>query len=522
MPRVRRPSSTRPSNPRYGICADDEARDTARHLSVMNKNAQLELAGYSKDHDLPYYDKIEFDSNGYLVLPPGDHRLSDALVFLIVGQNVAATRNRHGKWPADFDSAGDIYPRRWPMGHPVIVWAHGIPFIPVFADYYALVGSHLRKYLWLITTKTSHAKLKHEGWHLGEITVSPKKLHPPVDMSRILNVDFDAYDWSKFTPVPTFKCSTKRQVLVLQGATLTLTRPANIRGFHPNAGPSQNTVANRPNDVDDETWSTRRASPYRRTNAISLIDKRATTLVAITTWRHPLDPDPAGTRYQEGSPSVELIQPTATTTFNAVNPISPTSSAINQNLGSTTVSADPQGPADTNHGQHPATHLVVNDRDSPSESLSIRDNEPPQQSPSIASLTDGRKRKYETTKDDIRRMFGSFSADLVDDCDYIDAIADKLTTITDMETELDTPEAQRILRLNEEIVDNHQQYNGMISQITQRLALRDDWQRCILERALESAHGNYTNTYGATESDGDDVGDTYGLREYSQRAQLNS
>lgn len=47
-----------------------------------------------------------------------------------------------------------------------------------------------------------------------------------------------------------------------------------------------------------------------------------------------------------------------------------------------------------------------------------------------------RKRTHETTTDDIRRMFGPFSTDLVDDCDYIDPIANKLTTITDIEAEL--------------------------------------------------------------------------------------
>ncbi|KAJ5267967.1 hypothetical protein N7524_006007 [Penicillium chrysogenum] len=61
--------------------------------------------------------------------------------------------------PADFNSDGDIYPDRWPTGEPGIVWAH---FIPVFADYYALVGSHLRKYMWLPTKKMSHAKIQHQ------------------------------------------------------------------------------------------------------------------------------------------------------------------------------------------------------------------------------------------------------------------------------------------------------------------------------------------------------------------------
>lgn len=70
---------------------------------------------------LLYYDKIEFDNRGHFVSPPGDHHLSDALVFLVVGQNIVAARNRYRKWPADFDSTGDICPGRWPIGHPVVV-----------------------------------------------------------------------------------------------------------------------------------------------------------------------------------------------------------------------------------------------------------------------------------------------------------------------------------------------------------------------------------------------------------------
>jgi hypothetical protein len=65
----------------------------------MNRNAQMELTAYSDKHKLPYYDKIEFDENGWLVTPPANHRLSDALVFLVVGQNLVVARNRHGKWP---------------------------------------------------------------------------------------------------------------------------------------------------------------------------------------------------------------------------------------------------------------------------------------------------------------------------------------------------------------------------------------------------------------------------------------
>ncbi|KAJ6132554.1 hypothetical protein N7471_007769 [Penicillium samsonianum] len=48
------------------------------------------------------------------------------------------------KWPAEFDCAGDIYADRWPMGHPVIMWAFGIPFVAVYANYYVMSGSSLK------------------------------------------------------------------------------------------------------------------------------------------------------------------------------------------------------------------------------------------------------------------------------------------------------------------------------------------------------------------------------------------
>lgn len=86
------------------------------------------------------------DAYGIVLHPPAEHRLSDALVFPIIRHNVIVkrNRNRHGKWPADFNSDGDIYPGRWPMGEPVILWAFGLPWIAVYSDYYILAGSRLR------------------------------------------------------------------------------------------------------------------------------------------------------------------------------------------------------------------------------------------------------------------------------------------------------------------------------------------------------------------------------------------
>jgi hypothetical protein len=69
MPRPRRPTSTQRSRARYGFCDDDEILPTTRHLTMMNKKAQMELAAYSDKHKLPYYDRIDVDDHGWLVTP---------------------------------------------------------------------------------------------------------------------------------------------------------------------------------------------------------------------------------------------------------------------------------------------------------------------------------------------------------------------------------------------------------------------------------------------------------------------
>ncbi|KAJ6180983.1 hypothetical protein N7519_011444 [Penicillium mononematosum] len=236
-----------------GFDSRNYALEMLRLRETLRRNAQMELMSYYDGHNLPYYDKIELDENGWVVTPPADHRLSDALVFLVIGQNLVVTRNRHGKWPADFNSDGDIYPMA--IGRPT--------------------GSHLHKYMWLLTKKVAYAKMKHTGRHLGEVTVSPKELRAPFDSDTAFNVDFDSYDWSKFTPIPTFDCATKRLVLALQGSGVIITPPANIRGFNPAAGPTKTNFANRLVDIDQTTWSSMANASYQRISSFSLLDKNA-------------------------------------------------------------------------------------------------------------------------------------------------------------------------------------------------------------------------------------------------------
>ncbi|KAJ5230900.1 hypothetical protein N7489_011608 [Penicillium chrysogenum] len=77
-------------------------------------------------------------SSGHFITPP-DVRLSDAPVFLVITTGVPI-RQRHVRWPADFNSDGDIEPPRWPMGEPVVLWTLGCHSSPCMPDYHVYTG----------------------------------------------------------------------------------------------------------------------------------------------------------------------------------------------------------------------------------------------------------------------------------------------------------------------------------------------------------------------------------------------
>ncbi|KAJ5531010.1 hypothetical protein N7527_004403 [Penicillium freii] len=87
---------------------------------------------------LPYFNTLTQDKDGYFVPPPADVRLSDRLVFLIIAHIMYPGKLHNARWPADFNTDGDIVLERWPMGDAVVLWMHGLPFLPVFSGYYLL------------------------------------------------------------------------------------------------------------------------------------------------------------------------------------------------------------------------------------------------------------------------------------------------------------------------------------------------------------------------------------------------
>ncbi|KXG52752.1 uncharacterized protein PGRI_080080 [Penicillium griseofulvum] len=99
-----------------------------------------------------------------------------------------------------------------------------------------MVGSRLRKYLWLITKKASRDALPHKGFHFGEIVAPPDKLNTVNDPKRTLNIDAENYDWLYFKETPTVRYVTNNLLLTYSDNLLVLTRPTKIVGFHPAFG----------------------------------------------------------------------------------------------------------------------------------------------------------------------------------------------------------------------------------------------------------------------------------------------
>lgn len=164
-------------NTRDGLCEPKHAYEYANHVANMNLYAQWRLKNTRPSTRLPYYDTLTYDDDeGNLVTPLADVRLSDRLVFLIVVNKICPGKNRNARWPADFNTDGDIIAERWPMEGTVVVWAHGLPFLPDFSNYYLLAGAGLRHYLWTLDKKHKHKDLTSTGMHFGQVVALPANI----------------------------------------------------------------------------------------------------------------------------------------------------------------------------------------------------------------------------------------------------------------------------------------------------------------------------------------------------------
>ncbi|KAJ6021804.1 hypothetical protein N7540_007308 [Penicillium herquei] len=106
--------------------------------------------------------------------PPAYSRLSDELVYLATKFINAGVRWK--LYPYEFVMGGDIDPKRIPTGPAPIVWAHGLPFLPVYKGYYVLTGrQHASWAGWKLDEKMYKHMAQVPVWSIGPV-VAPGSL----------------------------------------------------------------------------------------------------------------------------------------------------------------------------------------------------------------------------------------------------------------------------------------------------------------------------------------------------------
>ncbi|KAJ5435928.1 hypothetical protein N7445_006813 [Penicillium cf. griseofulvum] len=150
-----------------------------------------------KDHDMnppmkgePAQFKLVLDvqfneETGQPIFPPRYTRLSDELVYLVT--KFVNSRERGLQYPYDFDNIGNIRPERVSSGPGPIVWAHGIPFFPVYKGYYILCGrANVNCIGWLLHEKTREIMQANPIWSVGAVIAPDSAVNLPHTITRQL------------------------------------------------------------------------------------------------------------------------------------------------------------------------------------------------------------------------------------------------------------------------------------------------------------------------------------------------
>ena len=127
---------------------------------------------------------IEFDpETAKPILPPINNRLSDELVYLVTKFTKAHELAR--RYPYDFDKMGHIKPERVSSGPAPIIWAHGLPFFPVFKGYYILCGrEHAKCIDWLLHERTREIMQANPIWSVGAVIAPDSAVSAPHTITR--------------------------------------------------------------------------------------------------------------------------------------------------------------------------------------------------------------------------------------------------------------------------------------------------------------------------------------------------
>lgn len=134
--------------------------------------------------------------------PPRYTRLSDELVYLAT--KFLKARDRARDYPYDFHDKGDIDPARIPSGVAPLIWAHGLPFFPIYKGYYILCGRQHAKWIgWLLNRKEFNTTKQFPIWSVGPVVAPsaavnmPRTVERQLRMHKPLSVDDVDGPWDK-------------------------------------------------------------------------------------------------------------------------------------------------------------------------------------------------------------------------------------------------------------------------------------------------------------------------------------
>ncbi|KAJ5514657.1 hypothetical protein N7463_004209 [Penicillium fimorum] len=174
-----------------GILRDYCSTTLADHLKSSPDVVWTSKDGYGKqpgtkeeEAKLKLVLDIEFnEETGQPTFPPSNTRLSDELVYLVT--KFVASRERGRQYPYDFDSLGNINHHRVSSGPAPIVWAHGLPFFPVYKGYYILCGrKHVECIGWLLREKTREIMQVNPIWSIGAVIAPDSAMNLPHTITR--------------------------------------------------------------------------------------------------------------------------------------------------------------------------------------------------------------------------------------------------------------------------------------------------------------------------------------------------
>lgn len=205
--------------------------------------------------------EVTVNDKDKIIWPPKFTRLSDELVYLAT--KFLKVTDRAANYPYDFNERGDIREERIPSGVSPIVWAHGLPFFPVFKGYYILCGrEHARWVGWLLNKKEHKITKTYPMWTIGPVVAPGSAVNLPRTVNRQmhLHVPKSAKDverkWEKHDTARDVVSKAHYLLSVVPKTPskgFILTPIYRIEGYHVRCGPK--TVASKGLEIGRRTLS---------------------------------------------------------------------------------------------------------------------------------------------------------------------------------------------------------------------------------------------------------------------------